>query len=931
MADSSQTTYNDASTDGMIRNLNQTVQEREIIKTCPDLIVYLDGKTYLLNPYITNTTQGQPYTFVSFNDYVQNFSASYDVDNLVPSGNFTLQVPNHAKYLFQTPGGNNLIESMMEVQIFAKGYFASSNGNTIYHRVFKGLSSHVAHTDTGMFLEISVQCLGVLHLLEYMYIDQAPALLSNSERLVQPYATNQANMNPYEALADTFLRGITFEGFQLNAIQQTGVSGVSQQWAEAVKVGYCNKWQPIIENIRKEVHITGYRPGSVLPQDINGFTQTYQDADGDTTPNLQTARDTQHALLAQNVSNPDYYVDVIRGYLPDMNIGQIQLTNGRVTSRLERIRTIVQLIGYEGFQDLDGTVIFKPPLYNLDVTNIRGTMAAQSAAITGTGALNDTQITDNTNPFVVHLSEIETESEAEDQQAIKATRVTVQPSLLPNLPMIPDAGTALLRPVIQHIDIPKMARFGLREEIARTVTWLGLQDKVACYTYAVSELNRANRGWRTYNLTIPLRPELRLGFPMYLPHKDMYGYIKTISISYSQGGAATMSIMLDTLRKRPVFPAVKTTGQNQTIYTNPPVVYTTQPNLVMQWTEPPSTTNSQTSIFSSSPSSITNDGFPSASSNANLLNIPATQLQPDAKPIYSNDMAVISARQSQYGTSFGTKADTRTKSFRVQNDVATADDAAQTSTGAGSTGQSTSSTTPTQTFSPTVITQGKPFFSATNWGPGTRGVDVRYLQKIIGTQPYTDEGGYELITPFPWGRWKSLVEAERETHRGVLVLHSTSDETQSITDTKQTFLFAGVGSPNAVDSSSTLQSQLNSLANVSNLVASSTSFEIETPKPGDKQANILNNMQPDSLLITQSELTTDSNVLTFLTGNTPPQSGSSLSLASQLVSTIQNNPNVVGTTTSTPQAQAFVFSTIQNNPSVVGTTAESAPSAITDK
>ena len=74
--DNINTTTNDPSTQGMIRNINQTVQEREVIKTAPDLMVYLDGKTYLLNPYITNTKQNQSYTFVSFNDYVQNFSSS---------------------------------------------------------------------------------------------------------------------------------------------------------------------------------------------------------------------------------------------------------------------------------------------------------------------------------------------------------------------------------------------------------------------------------------------------------------------------------------------------------------------------------------------------------------------------------------------------------------------------------------------------------------------------------------------------------------------------------------------------------------------------------------------------------------------------------------------------------------------------------------
>ena len=957
MSDNNTPTSSSApSTAGMIRNINQTVQEREVIKTAPDIIIYLDGKTYLLNPYITNTTQNQPYTFVSFNDYVQNFSASYDVDNMVPSGNFTLQIPNFSKSLFQAPGGNNLIDTMMEVQVFAKGYYASASGNTVYHRIFKGITSHVAHTDNGMFLEISVQCLGIMHLMEYMYVDLNPALLSNSERPVQPLTSNQSNMNPYQQLADTFLRGITFEGFQLNAITQDKIR--TGYWADAVEVGFCNKWQPILVNLRKEVHILGYKPGSVLPQDIDGLTSSTNDATGSNDPKMLAGRLTQHPVIAQNVSNPDFYVDVVRGYLPDMGIGSIQLTNGRITSRLERIRTIVQLIGYEGFQDLDGTIIFKPPLYNLDVTKIG--LSTTPTKNNAAGVPQSTvDITDANNPFIVHLSEIETESESEDQQAIRATRVTIQPDWVANNKFIHDSG-GLLRPAITHIDIPKLAKFGLREEPARTIQWLGAQDKVACYVYAVSELNRYNRGWRTYNMTIPLRPELKLGLPMYLPHKDMYGYIKTISVSYSYGGAATMSIMLDTLRKRPVFPQVKTTGQNQTVYTNPPVVYATQPNLVMKWTEAPNPSantssgvtqpatlqewGAQQSVSSiSTKPSVTVDGFPSADSVANLMNAPATQPQPPDKPIYQEDMEIVSARRSQYGTSWATKADTRSKNFRVQNDIATADDA-KTSNGNGQ-----------------YIKAGDPFFSATNWYDGppfenpsanpfepsisdfnvnavspsyrNKGVNMTYLQKVISCQPYTDEEGYEVITPFPWGRWKSLKEVLCETHEGLLVNNPTSQEAQVVTGTN-VFLFAGVGSPNNSDASSTLQDQLDSLSNTANQAASATTFEIQTPKPGDQQTNILSAGQPDNFLLNTVQGNVTSNALdVFMNGVFPPQSGSSVSLASQLKSTvttgtsgigvstnpivIENNLAVVGSSATqiTTQSQKFVSNLINSNTS----------------
>jgi len=886
---------------GSIRNINQTVQEREIVKTAPDLIIYLDGKTYLLNPYITNSDKSQPYTYVSFNDYMQNFSASYDVDNLIPTANFTLQVPAQMKYLFQAPGGNNLIESMMEVQVFAKGYFPSGNGNTVYYRVFKGLTSHIAHTDNGMFLEISVQCLGIMHLLEFMYSDQNVALNTNSERPLTVLGTNQGAMHPYEALADLFMRAISLEGFQLNSLQQGKVA--NSYWADAVKAGYVSKWQALLINLRKEVHITGWNMGDVFSQDINNYTAPYADAVGKGDPRFLAAKNSVASLQSRITPNPDLFVDIIRSYLPEMTIGSIQLVDGRITSRLERIRTILQYIGYEGFQDIDGTIIFKPPLYNLDVrnTNIGDATPTKDNTTSVPRSIPSVDITPATNPYVVHLSEIESESESEDQQGIKATRMTIRPDWLANNKLL-SAEHSIVLPAITHIDIPKLAKFGLREEPMRTIHWLGQQDKLACYMYAVSELNRSNRGWRQYNLTIPLRPELKLGYPMYLPHKDMYGYIKVVSIAYSQGGAATMSIMLDTLRKRPLFPSTLTTS-DATGNVQDVTLYTTQPNLVMQWTDLPTSVNNSDaadvdlSFFGGNPPppdqkpATMSNGLP-VDTKAKVVGTFATLPQSTTKPVYQEELEIISNRRIQLGTSWSTKADTQGKNFRPQNDVATPDDTSKSNGAIASDGTS-------------------PFYSSKNFGPGTKGVNIYYMQKVLSSQPYTDEGGYELISPFPWGRWKSLKQAIYETHQGVVTQplqgeSSTSQQTQLV-QTTDVFLFAGVGNPNDFTTSSNLQQQLDKLNDISNLTASSVSFELVTPKPGQQQASILDSGQPDSILFNDNLSTVQSATNMFLVGNIPPQSDSATSLAKQIKSTIQNNPDVVGTTPSAnQQSQTFV-------------------------
>ena len=925
-----------------IRNIMQTVQEREIIKTAPDIIIYLNGKTYLVNPYVedtkTNPSHPSSYTYVSFNDHVQSFQATYDVDNLGPTANFSLAVPNHQKYLYQSPGGNNLIESMMEVQVFAKGYFASASGNTIYYRVFKGLTTNVNHQDNGMVLQISIQCLGILHFLALMYTDLAPASLTNSDSSVVPYQTNQYGMNPYQMLGDVFTRPISTDQFTITSIQQAQLNKQGQEgddWAGAVEAGYINKWQPILDNLRREVHITGYLMGKDGPSDKdqpvpdsadNNSTRLNPESQGSSDPSYIPARFSvsPKVSLVEQATNSDFYVSLIRNYQMDTAIGSLQLTNGRITNRLERIRTILQSIGYEGFQDVDGTIIFKPPLYNLDVTNVTDSTNTSK---------NPTYLNLRTdsNPFVVHLSEIETESETEDEQGIRATRVTVQTPIITN-GMISPESTRQVLPTITHIDIPKLAKFGVREEPARPIPWLSYGSKIALYTYAVCELVRANRSWKTYTLTIPLRPELKLGFPMYLPHKDMYGYIKNISIQYQYGNAATMSITLDSLRKRPMFPATHPVGSS-TGTTQDKVIYTTQPNLVMQWTEPPSsanttTTNPTTATGQSQATNATNkkastasgSGGVSSNSKAKLVNSPATQRQSPNKPVYQEDWEVISNRRNQWGTSWQTKADTTTKSFRVQNDKTTiqADGKFTNCSGA-----------------PVPI--GQPFFSKSNWlvpaqdeavtqttsngqqpptnkTPST-GINIWYMQKILTAQPYTDEGGYELLTPFPWGRWKSLNEALLETRLGILTTTAVNSlETQSITGAN-VFLFAGVGSPSAIDPSASLASEMSKLSTLSSFEQSATSFELVTPPPGTPQ-NGTKDTQPDND-IADSLDDVANRIDFFVSGGPPPPSN--LTPLYRPVTPPTNNtqiPNALGVTPSSDQqAQTFVSKLLNGNKS----------------
>lgn len=864
----------------LIRNISQSVQERTIIKTAPDLVVYLEGIPYLINYFIIDQKNGRNYTVVNFNDYVTNFQANYDTDNLIPGCSFQLQVPNYMKHLFQMPGGNNLIQTMMQVQVYAKGYYWANDGSTVLRRVFKGMVSHIGYNDNGKTLEIQVQCQGILHFMELMQVDLAPALQSNSPQPKVPTQTQLAFLNPYLMLLDMFVRATSTEGFYTNTIAgqvsnlnlgPTGAATIPGDipnakvtqgaFADAVQSGYIAKWQAILNGIRNEVHLYGLQYKD-QPSTI-GQTQSSQVKDTEdrvTLPaeassimsknEVEQLQDFVYVTTntADNEGNQPF--PTIRQFTPDQLVGNIQLLNPTFINRLEEIRHILRIITYEGYQDIDGKIIFKPPLYNLDVTFIGSETDTTPAKAGGSSTKSNpaTEIYNQNNPFVIYLDEIISEQESEDQAAIRTTRMTVIDNWSTGYQI---KGHNELRNVVEYIDVAKLQKFGLREQPSVQAPWFS-GDKFGLFAYAVAETVRSNRGYRTYTVTIPMRPELKLGFPCFIPHRDMYGYIKAVSLNYSIGGTATMTLTLDTLRRRPLLPTshVDDKGVKTQIFTN-------QPNLVLRWTTSGSVVDQaaalpavtrkapQTYLAVTTPAqsgttpgnqanigSQSNDATP-----ANIVGSPATlPLTPD-QALSDHQHAFQTIRQTTLGISWGTETDSSVANFRIQEDKYTR-----------------------QTYTlqnGNVVATDKPG-ATKNGGIFTkqRVVDQDYYHDIRRTLPFTDDKGYELVGPFPWGRWISLRQCIKEFTQDGYISKKTDDQVvgAATVSNVEAFLLAGLGQPSSSgDAASTLQrllSQIETVTSDNTIIV--LNYDSQT-SPSDSA--VLNAAQPeDENIATRQQL-----------------------------------------------------------------------------
>ena len=859
-----------------IRNLSQSCQEREIIKTAPDVIVYLEGTPYLTNYFIDDPKTKASSTLVNFNDHVTAFNASYDTDIMVPNATIGLQVPNFLRYLYKMPGGNNLLETMMQVQVYAKGYYLASNGDTVYRRVFKGITSHISYNDNGKTLEISIQCQGSMHLLEKMQINVHPSAMA-AATLGSMLTWQQSifgDNNCFTILAKAFTTGFQSDGFQASSVRSTdgGYLTPSDMFYSAVTRGYMAKWQAILMNMIKDVHIYGPDKDT-----LGQLDQLQEDENkGKMDKDKKYASVTSHPVktFTETITDNSPYYKKIQQFLPFRTPASLQLTESVIVNRLDLIREVVKKMDFEAYQDIDGKIIIKPPLYNLDVTNL-GTRSKQtssspqnfdslvqssiSTALSGgstpttttssnsvsASSINPpstsnsmtnplTQIYPQNNPFVVYLSEMLTEQETEDQSAIRRTRTTITGNIMPwqgnNYP-------APAKPVAEYIDVTKLAKFGLREEPMQQVPWLTMGDKYTLFAHAAAETARTNRGYRTYSFTIPMRPELKLGFPVFIPHKDMYAYIKSVAINYQVGGSATMSIVCDTVRPRVLVKTAQTSTTGNV--SNSPATkfsaYTTAPNLIYMWTNNPV---AATVFDPAQPQSYNQYIQQTAGGNQNTNTNMTSELN------VSQSLPAVTKNID--GTKFGPTD----QQIKVYSYLST--------TLATTVGNKAS--TPTSTY---VIVNDTGYFNGRAKDPNYPGrpADGDYVKDICGNPnsviPYTDDKGYELISPFPWGRWKDLNTTISEiTEQGWINIPQTNGlngqdlQDETTFQSTEAFLFAGLGTPTATSDPSTMLSTAMATQQSTNTTPTSVSpASASAPNSPNTGGNSTNTIQPDVTVI----------------------------------------------------------------------------------
>jgi hypothetical protein len=498
---------------------------RPFVSYAPDAYVAFQGET-------ETVVCGDCQHRVNFNDYVTGISTEASVDSPPGSATINLSIPDNDANEFFVDGQLVIIE-MMEVEIYAKGYYLIG-GMPQYYRIFWGLVQSVQKGWSNGTTSITINCKDILRWWEITNVTQNPAFtepFGSSAGGYQLFQNQFAGQNPYatiiqlarDAMGDFFLTTSSFTSF----IPERGAeSGVIGAYAKDV-MAY---WQLKFSNIQANLVLYG----------ASGQAYSFSGIDGTVSPN-QVARsifDQEYQRLKSNLSTTMLFSnpkEVATAKIEVPRAGDVEFFQNETQSKLSIALQARDQMLYEFYCDTTGDIIFKPPFYNLNVLPNKPVSWIQDIDII------DDSITDSEAEVVTH--------------------VTASGNAFGG---VTDWGLndEITTPRTGVYDYHLLRRYGWRRADLQ-LEWAGNPRKL--FFHLLDWMDRLNTRRQTGTVTIPLRPELRMGFPIWIPKYDSFFYIQGISHQYSPGGQATTTLTLTARRSKFVAPknigTIKKTGK----------------------------------------------------------------------------------------------------------------------------------------------------------------------------------------------------------------------------------------------------------------------------------------------------------------------------------------------------------------------------------
>lgn len=483
---------------------------RPTVVTAPDALVYINGETELI---------GCPSCKRKFDlhKYINSIQVDLSIDSVPGSANISLAIPRHAidEFYFD---GVPVICPMMEIEIYAKGHFLVE-GVPQYYPIFWGLVTEVTDGYSGGAHTMSINCSDILKWWELCKMNTNPAWTGTKDTQMNwnLFGNVFTSMNPYDVIWSLSQEAMGDVVVGTGSLTSYNGEGVQPQTFSTALSDIMLYWQDRFTRIRSSLLLYGVQGVAVRGDTLWEQYRTSKPGKGQ--PFVSTAVQRANGGkygggVVFDVTSPE-----VTAFKKQFNnAGQVNFWQSEYQTKLELANACKEAIGFEFYMDVTGEIVFKPPFYNLDTLPNKPVSWIQDIDI---------------------IDWDFSESEAE-----VVTQVQMAGSYGGNV----DYGfPADVEPFTSVTDYHLLRKYGWRTHQVNS-EFLG--DPVLQFYHGLDIMDRLNSRRHRGSVSIPLRPELRMGFPIYVAPKDQMWYISGISHNIQFGGQAQTTLTLTARRSK---------------------------------------------------------------------------------------------------------------------------------------------------------------------------------------------------------------------------------------------------------------------------------------------------------------------------------------------------------------------------------------------
>jgi hypothetical protein len=492
---------------------------RPTIVTAPDALVFINGEIDVLGC-------SQCQRRFDIQKYITSIQVDLNVDSPPGSASINLSIPRHTidDFYFE---GVPLISPMMEVEIYAKGYF-TLEGLPQYYPIFWGLTTEISDQYAGGEHTVSINCSDILKWWELCKMNINPSFTGGQFKGLA-FGNIFHGMNPYDViwtLAQQSFGDVVVGTGSLTSFFKENSQKQTFQYALRDIMQY---WNERFTRIRSNMMLYGTEGASVRGDYLYarykawraGIGTSKKDAVNQPFASAVVREANGGALGSQMIFDPTSS-SVVAFRTQMMEAGQVNFWQSEYQTKLELANAAKEAIGYEFFMDVTGDIVFKPPFYNLDVLSNKPVSWIQDIDI---------------------INWDFSESEAE---------VVTQLSIQGNYTGGVDWGMGEeTTPFTSVTDYHLLRKYGWRTQ---TFNSEFMASPKLMFYMGLDLMDRYNARRHRSTVNIPLRPELRLGFPVYVAPKDQMWYVQGISHNIQFGGQAQTTLTLSARRQKFVAP-----------------------------------------------------------------------------------------------------------------------------------------------------------------------------------------------------------------------------------------------------------------------------------------------------------------------------------------------------------------------------------------